>query len=84
MTTYLQHAHGLLQTFKAYEISQIPRYENNHADTLARPASALEQGNGHKIHMEFLDKLSTKTPVVCTIDRSLTWMDPILQFLQYQ
>ncbi|CAL9000887.1 unnamed protein product [Prunus brigantina] len=34
--------------------------------------------------MEFLDKLSTKTPVVCTIDRSLTWMDPILQFLQYQ
>ncbi|VVA39515.1 PREDICTED: RVT_3 domain-containing, partial [Prunus dulcis] len=78
MMAYLQHAHRLLKSFKAYQISQIPRSENSHADALAWLASALEQGNGCKIQMEFQDKPSTKAPLVCTIDHSPTWMDPIL------
>ncbi|XP_021832749.1 uncharacterized protein LOC110772600 [Prunus avium] len=36
MTAYLTAAHQLLKKFQAYEIRQIPRNENSHADALAR------------------------------------------------
>ncbi|CAL9012340.1 unnamed protein product [Prunus brigantina] len=55
-----------------------------HADALARLASAIEQGIGRNIHMEILDQPSTRAPLICAIDHSPTWMDPILQFLQNQ
>ncbi|KAI5353741.1 hypothetical protein L3X38_006635 [Prunus dulcis] len=84
MTAYLQHARHLLATFRAHSIRQVPRSENSHADALARLASALEQGTGRHIHIEFLAQPSTQAPLICTIDHSPTWMDPILQFLQNQ
>ncbi|KAI5334662.1 hypothetical protein L3X38_024795 [Prunus dulcis] len=84
MTAYLQHARHLLATFHAHSIRQVPRSENSHADALARLASALEQGTGRHIHIEFLAQPSTQAPLICTIDHSPTWMDPILQFLQNQ
>ncbi|KAI5345966.1 hypothetical protein L3X38_013843 [Prunus dulcis] len=84
MTAYLQHARHLLATFHAHSIKQVPRSENSHADALARLASALEQGMGRHIHIEFLAQPSTQAPLICTIDHSPTWMDPILQFLQNQ
>ncbi|KAI5351623.1 hypothetical protein L3X38_004514 [Prunus dulcis] len=84
MTAYLQHARHLLATFHAHSIKQVPRLENSHADALARLASALEQGMGRHIHIEFLAQPSTQAPLICTIDHSPTWMDPILQFLQNQ
>ncbi|CAL9012379.1 unnamed protein product, partial [Prunus brigantina] len=49
-----------------------------------RLASAIEQGIGRNIHMEILDQPSTRAPLICAIDHSPTWMDPILQFLQNQ
>ncbi|CAL2260077.1 unnamed protein product [Prunus armeniaca] len=84
MTAYLQHTHHLLTTFNAYLIGQVPRSENSHADALARLASAMEQGIGQNIHIEFLDQPSTRAPLICVIDQSPTWMDPITQFLQNQ
>ncbi|CAL9006575.1 unnamed protein product, partial [Prunus brigantina] len=84
MTAYLQHTRHLLTTFNAYLLSQVPRSENSHADALARLASAIEQGIGRNIHMEILDQPSTRAPLICAIDHSPTWMDPILQFLQNQ
>ncbi|XP_034208074.1 uncharacterized protein LOC117621615 [Prunus dulcis] len=84
MTAYLQHARHLLAAFHAHSIKQVPRSENSHADALARLASALEQGKGCHIYIEFLDQPSTQAPLICTIDHSPTWMDPILQFLQNQ
>ncbi|CAL9030056.1 unnamed protein product, partial [Prunus brigantina] len=59
-------------------VHQVPRSENSHADALARLASAIEQGIGRNIHMEILDQPSTRAPLICAIDHSLTWMDPIL------
>ncbi|CAL2230994.1 unnamed protein product [Prunus armeniaca] len=82
MTAYLQHTHHLLTTFNAYLIGQVPRSENSHADALARLASAMEQGIGRNIHIEFLDQPSTWAPCICVIDQSPTWMDLITQFLQ--
>ncbi|KAI5339769.1 hypothetical protein L3X38_019041 [Prunus dulcis] len=84
MTAYLQHARHLLTTFHAHSIKQVSRSKNSHADALAKLASALEQGIGRHIHIEFLDQPSTQAPLICTIDHSPTWMDPILQFLQNQ
>ncbi|KAI5316669.1 hypothetical protein L3X38_036376 [Prunus dulcis] len=84
MTAYLQHARHLLATFHAHSIRQVPCSENSHADALARLASALEQGMGRHIHIEFLAQPSTKAPLIGTIDHRPTWMDPILQFLQNQ
>ncbi|KAI5337353.1 hypothetical protein L3X38_016624 [Prunus dulcis] len=84
MTAYLQHARHLLATFHIHSINQVPRSENSHADALARLASALEQGIGRHIHIEFLDQPRTQAPLICTIDHIPTWMDPILQFLQNQ
>ncbi|CAL2257538.1 unnamed protein product [Prunus armeniaca] len=59
-------------------------YGNNHADALATLASAIEQGIGHNIHMEFLEQPSTQAPIICTIDHNPAWMDPSIQFLQNQ
>ncbi|KAI5335580.1 hypothetical protein L3X38_025713 [Prunus dulcis] len=70
MTAYLQHARHLLATFHVYSINQVPRSENSHANALARLASALEQGIGRHIHIEFLDQPSTQAPLICTIDHS--------------
>ncbi|CAL8175004.1 unnamed protein product [Prunus armeniaca] len=84
MIAYLQHTRHLLATFDAHLISQVPRFENSHADALARLASALEQGTGRHIHIEFLDQPSTQAPLICSIDHSPTWMDPMIQFLQNQ
>ncbi|CAL8168858.1 unnamed protein product [Prunus armeniaca] len=84
MTAYLQHTCHLLRTFDAHLISQVPRSENSHADALAGLASALEQGIGGNIHLEFLDQPNTQAPLICTIDHSPTLMDPIIQFLQNQ
>ncbi|KAI5324929.1 hypothetical protein L3X38_034002 [Prunus dulcis] len=39
---------------------------------------------GRHTHIEFLAQPSTRAPLICTIDHSPTWMDPILQFLQNQ
>ncbi|CAL9018474.1 unnamed protein product, partial [Prunus brigantina] len=38
MSAYLSAAHQLLRKFQAYEIRQIPRSENSHADALSRLA----------------------------------------------
>ncbi|KAI5322325.1 hypothetical protein L3X38_031397 [Prunus dulcis] len=84
MTAYLQHVRHLLATFHVHSINQVPRSENNHADALARLASALEQGIQAPLHIEFLDQPITQAPLICTINHSPTWMDPILQFLQNQ
>ncbi|CAL9018618.1 unnamed protein product, partial [Prunus brigantina] len=73
--------HQVNQDFTAKDV---PRSENSHADALARLASAIEQGIGRNIHMEILDQPSTRAPLICAIDHSPTWMDPILQFLQNQ
>ncbi|KAI5324810.1 hypothetical protein L3X38_033883 [Prunus dulcis] len=80
MTAYLQHARHLLTNFDAHLISKVPRSENSHADVLARLASALEQGIGRNIHIEFLDQPSTQPLLICAIDHSPTWMDLSFSF----
>ncbi|CAL9012268.1 unnamed protein product, partial [Prunus brigantina] len=81
MSAYLSAAHQLLHKFQAYEIRQIPRSENSHADALSRLASAINDKIGRKVPVEILSQPSTTTTEVCTVRYENTWMSPIYAFL---
>ncbi|CAL2227015.1 unnamed protein product [Prunus armeniaca] len=81
MSAYLSAAHQLLQKFQAYEIRQIPRSENSHADTLSRLASVINDKIGRKVPVEILSQLSTTASEVCTVRYEDTWMSPIYAYL---
>ncbi|KAM2050653.1 hypothetical protein ACFX16_032354 [Malus domestica] len=53
MAAYLAQTQLLLKHFH-YQITQIPRVTNSHADALARLASAVEDKIGRKIQVELL------------------------------
>ncbi|KAM1795763.1 hypothetical protein ACFX11_036070 [Malus domestica] len=53
MAAYLAQTRLLLKHFH-YQITQVPRVANSHADALARLASAVEDKIGRKIHVELL------------------------------
>ncbi|CAL2232158.1 unnamed protein product [Prunus armeniaca] len=61
MSAYLSTTHQLLQKFQAYEIRQIHRTENSHADALARLASAINDKIGRKVPVEILSQPSMIT-----------------------
>ncbi|KAI5350813.1 hypothetical protein L3X38_003704 [Prunus dulcis] len=81
MYAYLSTAHQLLQSFQAYEIKQIPRSENSHADALARLASAINDKVGRKVPVEILAQPSTVASETCTVQYEDTWMSPIYSYL---
>ncbi|KAM1251479.1 hypothetical protein ACFX2J_039601 [Malus domestica] len=58
MAAYLAQTQLLLKHFH-YQITQVPRAVNSHADALARLASAVEDKIGRKIHVELLATPST-------------------------
>ncbi|KAB2600650.1 hypothetical protein D8674_038528 [Pyrus ussuriensis x Pyrus communis] len=58
MAAYLAQTQLLLKHFH-YQITQVPRATNSHADALARLASAVEDKIGRKIHVELLATPST-------------------------
>ncbi|XP_034202236.1 uncharacterized protein LOC117617090 [Prunus dulcis] len=81
MHAYLSTAHQLLRSFQAYEIKQIPRGENSHADALARLASAINDKVGRKVPVEILAQPSTVTSEACAVRYEDTWMSPIYLYL---
>ncbi|XP_034218890.1 uncharacterized protein LOC117630254 [Prunus dulcis] len=81
MYAYLSTAHQLLRSFQAYEIKQIPRGENSHADALARLASAINEKVGRKVPVEILAQPSTVTSEACAVRYEDTWMSPIYLYL---
>ncbi|XP_034201917.1 uncharacterized protein LOC117616643 [Prunus dulcis] len=81
MYAYLSTAHQLLRSFQAYEIKQIPRGENSHADALARLASAINDKVGRKVPVEILTQPSTVTSEACAVRYEDTWMSPIYLYL---
>ncbi|CAL8999505.1 unnamed protein product [Prunus brigantina] len=81
MSAYLSAAHQLLQKFQAYEIRQIPRTKNSHADALARLALAINDKIGREVPVEILSQPSTITNEVCTVWYENMWMSPIYAYL---
>ncbi|KAM1157834.1 hypothetical protein ACFX1X_028710 [Malus domestica] len=66
MAAYLAQTQLLLKHFH-YQITQIPRAANSHADALARLASAVEDKIGRKIQVELLAAPSTMAAEVCNL-----------------
>ncbi|KAI5352093.1 hypothetical protein L3X38_004984 [Prunus dulcis] len=81
MYAYLSTTHQLLQSFRAYEIRQIPRSENSHADALARLASAINDKIGRNVPVEILAQPSTVASEACAVRYEDTWMSPIYAYL---
>ncbi|XP_020421438.1 uncharacterized protein LOC109949730 [Prunus persica] len=80
MHAYLSSTHQLLQSFRAYEIKQIPRSENSHADALACLASAINDKIERKVPVKILAQPSTVAAETCTVRYEDTWMSPIYSY----
>ncbi|KAM1118524.1 hypothetical protein ACFX1X_043275 [Malus domestica] len=82
MAAYLAQTRLLLKHFH-YQITQVPRAANSHADALARLASAVEDKIGRKIHVELLASPSTMVVEVCNLQQGDSWITPIYKFLAH-
>ncbi|KAM1718128.1 hypothetical protein ACFX11_025881 [Malus domestica] len=68
MAAYLAQTQLLLKHFH-YQITQIPRAANSHADALARLASTVEDKIGRKIQVKLLAAPSTMAAEVCNLQQ---------------
>ncbi|KAM1100355.1 hypothetical protein ACFX2B_006763 [Malus domestica] len=82
MAAYLAETRLLLKHFH-YQITQIPRATNSHADALACLASAVEDKIGRKIQVELLAAPSTMVAEVCNLQQGDSWITPIYRFLAH-
>ncbi|KAM1223282.1 hypothetical protein ACFX2J_010691 [Malus domestica] len=82
MAAYLAQTQLLLKHFH-YQITQIPRAVNSHADALARLASVMEDKIGRKIQVELLAALSTMVAEVCNLQQGDSWITPIYRFFAH-
>ncbi|KAM1815907.1 hypothetical protein ACFX12_000375 [Malus domestica] len=82
MAAYLSQTQLLLKHFH-YQITQIPRAANSHADALAHLALAVENKIGRKIQVELLAAPSTMTMKVCNLQQGDSWITPIYRFLAH-
>ncbi|KAM1262100.1 hypothetical protein ACFX2G_027878 [Malus domestica] len=82
MAVYLAQTQLLLKHFH-YQITQVLRAANSHADALARLASAVEDKIGRKIHIELLAAPSTMVTEVCNLQQGDSWITPIYKFLAH-
>ncbi|KAM2339537.1 hypothetical protein ACFX1X_019096 [Malus domestica] len=82
MAAYLAQTQLLLKHFH-YQITQIPRAANSHADALARLASTVEDKIGRKIQVELLAAPSTMAAKVCNLQQGDSWITPIYKFLAH-
>ncbi|KAM2118646.1 hypothetical protein ACFX1R_012031 [Malus domestica] len=82
MAVYLAQTQLLLKHFH-YQITQIPRAANSHADALARLASVVEDKIGRKIQVELVAAPSTIAAEVCNLQQGDNWITPIYRFLAH-
>ncbi|KAM2808648.1 hypothetical protein FF1_043864 [Malus domestica] len=82
MAAYLAQTQLLLKHFH-YQITQIPRAANSHADALARLALAVEDKIGRKIQVELLAAPSIIAVEVCNLQQGDIWITLIYRFLAH-
>ncbi|KAL5578310.1 hypothetical protein UlMin_020009 [Ulmus minor] len=84
MASYLEHIKILQPAFEEFDISQIPRADNSHADALANLGSSIPATESQTIPLLYLQWSSVwKDPPaeITTIDASDSWMTPIVSYL---
>ncbi|XP_056864067.1 uncharacterized protein LOC130511206 [Raphanus sativus] len=87
MIRYLSGAKKLLDRFRHYKLTQIPREHNSQADVLANLGSALETTSHTSIPILVLQwpatEKETEPEEVSVVDEGETWMTPITNYLRY-
>ncbi|KAL5580502.1 hypothetical protein UlMin_012944 [Ulmus minor] len=84
MASYLEHIKILQPAFEEFDILQIPRVDNSHADALANLGSSIPITESQTIPLLYLQWPAVwKDPPaeVTTIDASDSWMIPIVRYL---
>ncbi|KAM1522605.1 hypothetical protein PS2_012411 [Malus domestica] len=82
IAAYLAQTQLLLKHFH-YQITQIPRVINSHANALACLASPVEDKIGRKIQVELLAAPSTIAVEMCNLQQGDCWITPIYRFLAH-
>ncbi|KAM2145827.1 hypothetical protein ACFX1R_049339 [Malus domestica] len=80
MAAYLAQTQLLLKHFH-YQITQIPRAANSHANALARLASTVEDKIGRKIQVELLAAPSTMAAEVCDLQQGIVGLPRFIDSL---
>ncbi|XP_056695384.1 uncharacterized protein [Spinacia oleracea] len=84
MIKYMQAVRQEIEHLKSFETKQIPRTENNQADALSKLASSASCDTPRHVFWEVKERRSIEqelcAPVVAILDRSSTWMDPIIAY----
>jgi reverse transcriptase-like protein/integrase-like protein len=80
MKMYLQRVKSLIAPLQ-FSIHHIPRSANIQADSLAKLASSADGPKACNIIWEVLPTPSINQ-AIATVDRSATWMDPLIQFFK--
>ncbi|XP_075666144.1 uncharacterized protein LOC142635980 [Castanea sativa] len=83
---YLERVKGVLGMFKSFQVRQIPKGQNAHADSLAMLATSLGSKLPQIVMVEDLltsSLTSISTVRVHSIHMGPSWMDPIVTFLQH-
>ncbi|XP_022846411.1 uncharacterized protein LOC111369165 [Olea europaea var. sylvestris] len=84
MASYLKMVMYLVPSFEKFELIQIPRVENAHADALSKLASSKDFELLTIVPIEHLLIPSTEAPNVMWIVGTPTWMQPIVAYLKNQ
>ncbi|XP_071739838.1 uncharacterized protein [Rutidosis leptorrhynchoides] len=83
MQKYLELKKALTNTFKTFEIKQIPRNRNKKADALSKLASLLYDHFTKKVMVEVLERKSTEedTHMATITTEEECWMTPFIRYL---
>ncbi|XP_012839272.1 PREDICTED: uncharacterized protein LOC105959678 [Erythranthe guttata] len=84
MAKYLALTHTLLSKFESYEIKQVPRSNNVHADKLARLGSSMASIGSQKVTLltSPQPEITSPTEIQYTKEDEPCWFTPILKYLK--
>ena len=85
MQEYLSQVRHLQFEFESFNLSQVPKSRNTHADSLATLATSSEQSLPRVILVEDLynpDEVKRNIVHIHQIKVGPSWMDPIILFLK--
>lgn len=84
MAAYLKLVMNLIPFFEKFELTQIPRLENAHADALSKLASSKDYELLTVLPIEHLLGPSTSADLTMWVEGTPTWIRPLISYLKDQ
>jgi len=81
MMAYLAKVKYCSVSFKTFEIKHVPWSKNWQEDALSKNASSSPDGHPKSIRWEILHDPTNSPEMVAWVDRSETWMNPLVNYL---